>query len=359
MPSTSGMKGDGFYDANSSGQRAAIEALLSWIADAAEQLVLPEPGRPLTIADYGSSEGSNALQAMRQAIVALRRRGVTQPIWSVFSDLSTNNFNQLFANLVRDHALPGAAEGVFSAAVGGSFYETLFPPATVQLAMSFNAVLWLDRLPAEPLEDFVVYLGARPHRPDVRVPPATAQAFAQQARGNLERFLRCRASELASGGRLLVAQPGSDHTYCTGAGLYDLVHDACLDLIGAGQLDRAAYARVTMPIYFRTIKEMLRARRRHDRSIAGQFCRRAGGNAGSCRAVRGRIRANPRHRGLRRALRRLCPGFYRAGLAPGLDAVHGPELVPAIFRRMKERLAADPARYAFRYLQVMMLLAKK
>jgi hypothetical protein len=30
---------------------AAIEALLSWIAAAAENLVLPEAGRPLTIAD--------------------------------------------------------------------------------------------------------------------------------------------------------------------------------------------------------------------------------------------------------------------------------------------------------------------
>ena len=44
MPSTSGMKGDGFYDANSSGQRAAIEALLSWITAAAERLALPEAG---------------------------------------------------------------------------------------------------------------------------------------------------------------------------------------------------------------------------------------------------------------------------------------------------------------------------
>src|SRR5262245_52591857 len=130
MPSTSGMKGDGFYDANSSGQRAAIEALLSWIDEAAQQLALPEAGCPLTIADYGSSEGSNALQAMRQAITALRRRGAAQPISAVFSDLSTNDFNQLFANLAADQRLPRAADGVFTAAVGGSFYEMLLPPAT-------------------------------------------------------------------------------------------------------------------------------------------------------------------------------------------------------------------------------------
>ncbi len=56
---------------------------------------------------------------------------------------------------------------------------------------------------------------------------------------------------------MLIAQPASDATYCTGQGLYDLMHDACLDLIGTGQLDKAAYARTTMPLYFRSLDEML------------------------------------------------------------------------------------------------------
>lgn len=359
MPSTSGMKGDGFYDANSSGQRAAIEALLSWIGAAAKGLELPEAGRALTIADYGSSEGNNALQAMRQAITALRDRGAQQPIWAVFSDLSTNNFNQLFANLAAARALPGTADGVFRAAVGGSFYDQLLPPATVHLAMSFNSVLWLDHLPAEPLEDFVVYLGPHSHRADVRVPSATAQAFAQQAKSNLEQFLRCRAAELASGGRLLVAQPGSDDTYCTGQGLYDLLHDACLDLIAAGKLNRAEYARVTMPIYFRHVDELLGPVDATSGSLRDVF---AIERAESQEVIVPFAADYARTQDTATYVERYV-GFAQAFTEPvlraGLDAAHGPELVPEIYQRMKERLAAEPTRYAFRYLQSMILLAKK
>lgn len=359
MPSTSGMKGDGFYDANSSGQRAAIEALLSWIDEAAERLALPEVGRPLTIADYGSSEGSNALRAMRQAITALRRRGAAHPIWAVFSDLSTNNFNQLFANLARAKALPAAEDGVFSAAIGGSFYESLLPPATVQLAMSFNAVLWLDHLPAEPLENFVVYLGPRSHRADIRVPPTVAQAFARLAKGNLEQFLRCRAGELAPGGRLLVSQPGSNQEYCTGEGLYDLVHDACLDLISAGRLDRAAYAKVTIPIYFRTVEEMLAP----VDDITGPLRDAFAVERAETQEVAVPFAVEYEQSGDLATYVKRYVGFAQAFTEPilrgVLDSAYGPELVPAIYERMKERLAAEPGRYAFRYLQTILLLAKR
>ncbi len=114
MPSTSGMKGDGFYDANSSGQRAAVDVLLPWIDQAAERLVSPERGRPLAIADYGSSEGKNSLRSTGRAIRAVRRRGIVNPICAVFSDLPTNNFNQLFRNLSEAGALPGRRSGRFS-----------------------------------------------------------------------------------------------------------------------------------------------------------------------------------------------------------------------------------------------------
>ena len=74
---------------------------------------------------------------------------------------------------------------------------------------------------------------------------------------------------------------------------------------------------------------------------------------------RSRLNMPDTHRGIRRTVRRFRPGVHRTRLAAGLDAVHGPELVPAIYQRMKERLAAEPARYVFRYQQVMVLLAKK
>src|SRR5579863_8499246 len=127
MPSTSGMKADGFYDKHSSGERASIEALLEWIDAAARGLALPHTERPITIVDYGCSEGRNSVLMMQRAIQALRARGAAHAICPVFSDLATNNFNQLFVNLDSAGWLGGHAEGVFPAAIGGSFYGPLLP----------------------------------------------------------------------------------------------------------------------------------------------------------------------------------------------------------------------------------------
>src|SRR5205823_3138313 len=140
-------------------QGAAVQSVLGWVADAIAGLPLPPEPHPITVADLGSSEGRNAIGAMRVAVQAIRRR-TEQPIQTIYSDLHSSNFNRLFANL-HDPALTGDfPPDVYASAAAGSFYGPLFPPATVHFIMSCNALLWLDRLPA-PVRDFVVY-----RRPD-------------------------------------------------------------------------------------------------------------------------------------------------------------------------------------------------
>jgi len=59
---------------------------------------LPDPAQPVTVLDLGSSEGRNAIRVMARIVATLRRR-TNQPLQTIFSDLTTNNFNGLFANL--------------------------------------------------------------------------------------------------------------------------------------------------------------------------------------------------------------------------------------------------------------------
>ena len=92
--------------------------------------------------------------------------------------------------------------------MGGSFYGPLLPPGTVHLATCFNAIHWLDRLPAVPLPDGVVYRRPHPPRPGLAVSPEATAAFKGQAEQDLVRFLECRARELVPGGKLLLASPG-------------------------------------------------------------------------------------------------------------------------------------------------------
>jgi hypothetical protein len=359
MPATIGMKGDGFYDDHSSGQRASIESLASWIEAAAAGAHLPTQGRPFVVADYGSSEGRNSVLAMRCVIDSLRRRGATGPVCPIFSDLVTNNFNQLFRNLDEDDVMRHREGGIFPAAVGGSFYTSLLPPGSVHLGMTFNAVVWLDRLPAEPFPEFIVYMGPRSHRADVRIPAATVAAFSQQAANDLIRFLECRAAEIAPGGRLLVAQPARDHERSIGEGLYDLMHDACLALVREKRLDLAAYQRVTMPIYFRSLDEMLApvdaaGGPLHDRfSVERAEVERFPTPFGAAYARSGDLAAYvDEYVGFAQA-------FTEPILRAGLEAVHGPQIVPAIYERMKLLLREAPAQYEIEYIQAAVLFARR
>ena len=69
MSTTTGMKGEGFYNTYSGEQRAALDAFLPWMADAIADLPLPSDGSlPLGPLGLGSSEERNATHAMIRII---------------------------------------------------------------------------------------------------------------------------------------------------------------------------------------------------------------------------------------------------------------------------------------------------
>jgi hypothetical protein len=99
MPTTTGMKGRGYYDAHSKEQRAALDAFLPWLEEAIVDLPIPSDGQTsFVLLDIGSSEGGNAIHAMNRIVEALRRLSDLS-VWVFFDDLPTNDFNRLFANL--------------------------------------------------------------------------------------------------------------------------------------------------------------------------------------------------------------------------------------------------------------------
>jgi hypothetical protein len=118
MPATTGMKGAGYYDQHSGAQLSSIQALQGWVDDAVASLPLPPLTRPVTVLDLGSSEGRNAIQVMGAVVARLRRR-TEQPIQTVYSDLASNDFNRLFANLEGARRAGLLPAGVYPSAVGG------------------------------------------------------------------------------------------------------------------------------------------------------------------------------------------------------------------------------------------------
>src|SRR6516165_1350931 len=126
MPATTGMKCAGYYDQHSTAQMSSIQALGDWVEDAVANVPLSATAQPVTILDLGSSEGGNAIRLMGGIVAGLRRR-TDRPLQTIYSDLASNDFNQLFANLEEARRTGRFPAGVYPSAVGGSFYGPLLP----------------------------------------------------------------------------------------------------------------------------------------------------------------------------------------------------------------------------------------
>jgi hypothetical protein len=350
------MKGAGYYDQHSTAQLATIHALQDWIEAAVASLPLPAPTQPVTVLDLGSSEGRNAIHVMTTIVAGLRRR-TGQPLQPIYSDVPSNNFNRLFANLEEARYAGLVPAGVYPGAVGGSFYGPLLPPGTVHFATSFNSIHWLDQLPAEPVPDFVAYRRPHPPRPGLAVSPEATAAFKGQAEQDLVRFLECRAHELVPGGKLLLASPGDTDQARLSDGAADVLNDACLDLVADGRLEREQYERLTLPVYFRNLAELLAPF--EDSPVRDAFVI----DRAEVLEVPPPFRVEFR-RGNVAAYADGYTGFMRAVsesvVKAALRQTEGEEvIVESLYERIRARLLAEPERYLFRYIVVAALLTRR
>jgi hypothetical protein len=233
------------------------------------------------------------------------------------------------------------------------------PPGTVHLATSFNAVLWLDQLPAVAVPDFVCYRRPHPPKEGVAVPAEVVAAFRQQAERDLVHFLQARARELAPGGKLLIVTPGDAPNQRVCDGLYDVLNDACLDLVASGRVARARYERLTIPVYFRTLTELRAPLDDSDSPVHGLF---RIDRADTLEVPTPFIKAHQQGGSLT-TFAEDYTGFLRAFSEPLAQAalVAGePErgIIEELYERVRARLLAEPDRYLFRYCLSSILLTR-
>jgi hypothetical protein len=143
-------------------------------------------------------------------------------------------------------------------------------------------------------------------------------------------------------------------------GVGDVLNDACLDLVATGWLERAQYERLTLPVYFRTVAELLAPLERADSLVRGEFAveraesleaptpfavafRRDGDVAAYAAAYTGFLRA-------------ISEPVVRAALKqPAGEAA----AVDRLYERVQARLLAEPERYWWRYIMVAALLTRR
>lgn len=360
MPTTTGMKGGGYYDSHSHEQREALEAFLPWLELAVAEIAPSMPADvPVHMLDIGSSEGGNALHAMQRLIRAVRGHS-DAPVWAWFNDLPSNDFNRLFANLFAGGHPALGTQAVYSGAIGGSAFDRLVPAGCLQVATTFNTLGFLDTRPDAALPDFILPMGPGPLAPraGVSVSDDEREPFRVQAAADLRRFYAARAVEMVPGGKMLVQVFGADARHSTHHGIYDVLSDALLDRVEAGQLSRQTYRDLVFPIYFRRLDELLEPLQ-GDTALAQAWCVEQAASKevrvpfNEALARDGDIASwAGRYTGFLRA-------FTEAILAASLpDDANRAATLEAVYARITQRLVAEPARYAFHYISIGALLTR-
>jgi hypothetical protein len=235
----SAMEGKGAYSQHSRIPAAGGALAIPLLAEAARRVALDEGGRPIVIADYGSSEGRNSFAPINAAIEELRKRVEPErPIEVYHTDLPGNDFVTLFELLERDpDSYARRHRQVYSFAIGRSFYQSLLPAQSVDLGWSSYAAVWLSEIPTQ-IPDHIF------------IPRASGEIRAQfdrQAAKDWRTFLTLRAAELRQGGRLVIVLPSLDQQGSTGYGrLWDCANEALSDLVAAGFVSREERSRMTL-----------------------------------------------------------------------------------------------------------------
>jgi hypothetical protein len=197
------MEGHGAYNRNSGVQAAGVLPAVALLEEAARTVSLAAPPETIVIADYGASEGRNSLLPIAAALRALRARAsAARAISVVHTDLPGNDFSALFETVNNDpQSYLKDDSAVFAFAVGRSYFQQLFPHASVTLGWSSWAIQWLSRVPAMIPDHVQVACSGDAH---------ARAAFARQAGEDWRTFLIRRARELRAGGRLVVLTMATD-----------------------------------------------------------------------------------------------------------------------------------------------------
>jgi hypothetical protein len=231
------MQGRGYYNQHSELQARSAEGADDMLERALAAVAIP--AGPLTIADFGSSQGHNSMRPIALMLDRLTERiGRARDVRVVHTDLPHCDYTSLFVTLesTPDSYRRGRPYA-FASAIGHSFYDRLLPAGSLTLGWSSFALHWMSALPM-PL---------REHIWPARASSDEGKALAEVAAVDWRNFLAHRAEELTPGGQMVLVIGAADETGATGLEpIMDLANDILRTLVAEGKLGAQAYAAMTI-----------------------------------------------------------------------------------------------------------------
>ncbi|CAI9113487.1 OLC1v1014099C1 [Oldenlandia corymbosa var. corymbosa] len=218
------------------------------------------PPPAFQIADLGCHQGHHSFDVMKTITEAISHKYRTNgqscsvpEFFVFFNDLLSNDFNALFNNLPADRQY-------FAGAVPGSFYQRLFPKASLDFVYTSKSVQWLTQAPEELLDpDSPAFNGDRIFY--INAPTAVCDAYTAQFSKDLESILNARAQEMVQGGLMVIVIPGrasgTDRAQYASVGqVFIPLEPILLDLAKEGKVSKGKIASFNIATYYASPEEV-------------------------------------------------------------------------------------------------------
>uniref|UniRef100_A0A0D9V4M1 Jasmonate O-methyltransferase n=1 Tax=Leersia perrieri TaxID=77586 RepID=A0A0D9V4M1_9ORYZ len=278
--------GETSYAKNCTLQKKSMESVKSLVTKSARDVYASLRPERFTLADLGCSSGTNALGMVEEIVRSVLEscRGSTPPpeFSVLLNDLPTNDFNTIFSRVPeftgKLKADAGEEPMVFLSGVPGSFYGRLFPSRSVHFVCSFSSLHWLSQVPPGLSDETNGPVNRGKMFISSTSPPAVAAAYSRQFRRDFSLFLRSRAAEVVSGGRMVLAMLGrkddkrSQHADRNTTLLWDLLSESLAVLVSRGMVEQGKLDAYDAPFYAPSVWEVEEEARREG-SFAVSYAR--------------------------------------------------------------------------------------
>uniref|UniRef100_A0A0E0FRS8 Jasmonate O-methyltransferase n=1 Tax=Oryza nivara TaxID=4536 RepID=A0A0E0FRS8_ORYNI len=339
--------------------RRGMDTLKSLITNSAADVYLSQMPERFAVADLGCSSGPNALCLAEDIIGSIGRiccrSSRPPPEFSVLlNDLPTNDFNTIFFSLPEfTDRLKAAAKSdewgrpmVFLSGVPGSFYGRLFPAKSVHFVCSCSSLHWLSQVPSGLLDEMNRPINKGKMYISSTSPLAVPVAYLRQFQRDFSLFLKSRAAEVFSGGRMVLAMLGRQadgYIDRRTTFLWELLSESFASLVAQGLVEEDKVDAYNVPFYAPSIGEIEEEVRREG-SFRMDYVQTYEINLSSS--------GDARRDG------RTVSMAIRAIQESMLSHHFGPEIVDALFAKYTELVTASMEREEVKSVQIGVVLTR-
>ncbi|MBT6278183.1 MAG: SAM-dependent methyltransferase [Chromatiales bacterium] len=247
------MSTGGAYSLATIGAKHVIDGATPLVLNALDSCDLGAPERPFVMTDMGCADGGTSLEMIRQVARKVRAEAPERPIQIVYADQPRNDYNalvQITSGLSDFDTYLHDMDNLFVSFSATSFYDAILPAKTVDLGFSATAMHWLSRKPID--------INGAVH--STSATGTQLDAFRAQARVDQERILVHRATELVSGGKLVLInfcrdEEGRYLGNTGGVHMFKTFGQLWATFVEQGKVTNDECTRMTLPQYYNTTDE--------------------------------------------------------------------------------------------------------